>query len=191
MSVDLHWIRTAISSGVSHSGVGRIVSYTPPSGGIPPAGSFNSLLEDIEYPYEHGGTTISVQNPETLDYVTGIENQTCDLIIRNDGSGGTYQDWDTGVSDIKYKLYETFAYAFTGINNFIDISGNCTGTNSYINGSKTVTFYHDGTGGNYSTISAYIYKPYGEGFFSEECWSEEYGNYTTTYISDGNGSYFT
>lgn len=177
-----------MSSGVSHSGFGSIVSLAPSGGGTPPNGTFLYTLNDITYPNANGGTQVGCTNPDTL-YTYYFDNQTCDINVYADGLGGSYQDWGNP-SDIKYKSFGVFITDMS-VSNTIEISGNCTSTNSYSNGSKILAFYHDGSGSSYTAITGYTYAYYGYQFFTEECWSEELGTYTTTYYSDNNGGYFT
>lgn len=190
MGVILNRIGTSISCGKSHNGMGKIVSFPSVPAGFPPAGSINSILNDIEYPVAHGGAEVTYQHPDTLYYYS-TPNQTCDLYVKNDGAGGTYEDWDYGAFDVKYKAYGVYAGSFSDVGNFITISGNCTSSNNYPNGTRTVTFYHDGIAGTYSETTAYSYSEYGHQFFYEECTDENANTYTTTYYSDGAGGYFT
>ncbi len=186
------WFKYAGDKDITTGHPGGSSLFTLPvtgGGGFPPAGSFNSLIEDIEYPVANGGGTISVVHPDSLiGYSTPSE--TCDVTIRNDGSGGTYEDW-ANVTDVKAKAYGVFAYEFNDVINYITITGNCTGSSNYQNGTCTVTFYHDGSYGSYSATTAYSYAPYYTTFFSEECMDENSNTYTTIYLSDGNGGYFT
>lgn len=159
-------------------------------GGFPPAGTINSTLNDIEYPVSHGGAETSFVHPDILiTYYAPC--QTCDLYVRNDGSGGTYEDWDYGAFDVKFKAYGVFAGSFNDIVNKINICGNCTSCNEYINGTRTDSFFHDGNGGTYGVTTAVSPASYGYQFFTEECTDENSNTYTTTYYSDGNGGYFT
>lgn len=90
MGVDFHWIGTTISSGSSHNGFGKIVSF--PSVSFPAYGTYNSTLNDADY---LAGANYTIQS-------VAYYEQTADYIVKNDGVGGTYTDYATA-SDITYK----------------------------------------------------------------------------------------
>lgn len=195
MSVDLHWIRTAISSGVSHSGIGRIVSYTPVGGGgFPEAGSYNSTLYGEVYPISNGGTFFTASE-NSIDY----PNQICDVIVKNDGSGGTYTDWTT-VTNIQYNAYAVIAdtYYSPHLGGVLEVpSGSGNVINNYnCNGWE---FIHDGGGGYVSTDYDIVYIAAGTltGYYQNAKTEvpEFTGNYydNGTYydcIHDGSGGYY-
>lgn len=93
MSVDLHWIRTTISSGVSHSGIGRIVSS--PSGGSgggenPPYGTILSTgIEPVTSSFTYADSPYSTGSFSWGSYP---------YYTRADGAGGSYLDFTTGYS---------------------------------------------------------------------------------------------
>ena len=164
MGVDFHWIGTTISSGSSHNGFGKIVSF--PSVSFPAYGSFNSNLNDADY---LAGANYTIQS-------VAYYEQTADYIVKNDGVGGTYTDYATA-SDITYKtgnfLYTTnqthdgsnvtlpyglgifptqqfagYDYTWNGSGGYVqyDYSAITTysgqiGANDYVNSSSTPNYY--------------------------------------------------
>ena len=103
MGVDLHRIGLGISSGTSRTGFGTIVSF--PSVAFPANGSYNSTLNDVEYPIAEGGASVTVLSE-------AYPSQTCDVDVENDGAGGTYTDWTTA-TDVQYRpsaLYGLASY---------------------------------------------------------------------------------
>lgn len=173
MSVNLDRISKTISRGSSHNGFGNIVSF-PSVASFPPAGSFNSWLYDVTYPIANGGGYVYT----TANY----PNQFCDVEVKNNGTGGTYIDWATA-TDVQY-----FAWG----NEINSYSGNYTITVSlYFGGSVTVdsgsyggSYYHDGTGGYYTSGGA-SYVSYGTYIASSDDGSNYY-----TYYHDGSGGYY-
>jgi hypothetical protein len=89
MAIDFNWISTAISSGVSHSGFGSIVSNPATGGGgNPPYGTILSTFTE----YLTVGFTYA-EFPNT----TGSFNwASFPAYNRADGAGGSYLDFETG-----------------------------------------------------------------------------------------------
>jgi hypothetical protein len=196
MGVDFNRIGFGISSGTSRTGFGTIVSFPSGGGGCPAAGTLISTQDDIEYAINIGGYYTTYQHEETLNPSNFIPNQTRDVYVRADGDCGTYLDetevidGSTWYHDVKYKAYGVFA-ASEVYTNYITISGNCSSSSQFTNGTRLVGYYHDGIGTLYSNPISYDYEDYGVFFFSEECNDNDGNPYTTSYFSDGDGSYYT
>lgn len=106
MGVDLHFIGSGISSGDSHNGFGKIVSF-PVAGGFPAAGTYAGTLYGVEYPIAEGGA--SLVNPVTSE---NVATQTCDVDQLNNGSGGVYTDW-TSITNVQYYAFGVLFYTDT------------------------------------------------------------------------------
>jgi len=151
-----------------------------------------STQNDIEYT---SGTSASYVNEETLDTYY-VLNQTHDVYVRADGSGGTYLDEYEVIDsvtypyDVKYKANGVLGATET-YTNYITIGGNCTSSTNYPNGTVYVGYYHDGSGSMYGSVISYSYATFGYSFFAEECTDGEGNTYTITYYSDNAGSYYT
>lgn len=185
MGVDLHRIGTGISSGKSRNGFGNIVSFPSVPAGFPAAGSYNSTLDDVEYPVANGGTEVLL-NSAAGNYF--FPNQTCDVVVKNNGSGGTYTDWTTA-TDVQYKPYGLFIATLSS-DLQVALSGQCAGSVNVIVGTLNQDFFHDGTGGNQLLGSSNNWLPYETLVFSENC-DDGTGNYIDYfYYSDGNGGYY-
>ena len=139
MSVDLHRISTGISSGSSRNGFGNIVSF--PSVSFPANGSYNSTLNDVEYPIAEGGASVTVAS-------VAYPSQTCDVDVENDGAGGTYTDWTTA-TDVQYKPYGSSLY--TDTTPFpLEVEVPSGSGNNYQGGTCQTGYYHDGAGSSYN-----------------------------------------
>lgn len=189
MSVRLKYAGDKNISGSARESGCSLFSVPAAGGGCPAIGTVLSVMNDVEYPVEYGGSTVGCLNPNTL-YYTYVPNQTCDVNVVADGVCGSSPNW-AGVYDVKYKPYGAVATAFSELPNYIEISGNCTSTNQYPNGTKTDTCYHDGSGNVYSATTSWSYASYGYTFFYEECTDENGNPATYFYYSDQNGGYFT
>ena len=140
MGVDLHRIGTGISSGHSRNGFGNIVSF-PSASGFPAAGSYNSTLNDVTYPIANGGASVTVLS-------VAYPSQTCDVDVKNNGSGGTYTDWTTA-TDVQYKPYGSSIYTDPTLEPLgIEVP---SGSSTYITGGTYQnSYYHDGAGSSYN-----------------------------------------
>lgn len=142
MGVDFHWIGTTISSGSSHNGFGKIVSF-PSVVSFPANGSYNSTLYSVTYPVAEGGSSFT--NP-----VIGgaVPNQQCDVDVENDGAGGTYTDWST-VTSVAYKSFgESFYLDATPQPLGIEVPS--SSSTYYTGGTQLTEYYHDGYGSFYN-----------------------------------------
>jgi hypothetical protein len=177
MGVDFHWIGTTISSGSSHNGFGKIVSFPSVPASFPPAGSFNSTLFGATYPIAQGGQAVTIPNG---DY----PNEVCDVDVLNDGSGGTYVDWSS-VRSVFYASTDTIIYT-DSVSGSYDIyitelsenyqSFTYTGTN----------WLHDGSGSYSTTYAGVSYKPINYYYGGD-------GNYITSNpveVPSGSASYY-
>lgn len=178
MGVDLHFIGTGISAGVSHNGFGGIVSNFVPSGSFPPAGSYVQTLYGVEYPVELGGEYFA--NPVTSE---NVPSQTCDVDELNDGSGGTYLD-ATSITNINYIPTATlFATDIGGIYTQTPVEVP-SGTSTYFDSEFSYTYhYHDGSGSYYTETDHWQY--YSNGAFIVE----DYSGYQLE-VPEGTGNYF-
>ena len=147
MGVDLHRIGTGISSGSSRNGFGNIVSF-PSVPSFPANGSYNSTLNNVEYPIAEGGASVTVLS-------VAYPSQTCDVDVENDGAGGTYTDWTTA-TDVQYKGYGSSLYTDPTPQPLgIEVP---SGSSTYITGGTYLNnYYHDGAGSfvNENTNSSY------------------------------------
>ena len=146
MGVDLHRIGTGISSGSSRNGFGTIVSF--PSVAFPAYGSYNSTLNDVEYPIAEGGASVTVAS-------VAYPSQTCDVDVENDGAGGTYTDWTTA-TDVQYKPYGLWIYT-DPTPQPLELEVPSGSGNNYQGGTYLNSYYHDGAGSSYNegTNSSY------------------------------------
>ena len=142
MSVDLHRISTGISSGSSRNGFGNIVSF--PSVSFPANGSYNSTLNDVEYPIAEGGASVTVAS-------VAYPSQTCDVDVENDGAGGTYTDWTTA-TDVQYKPYGLWIYT-DGTLEPLEVEVPSGSGNNYQGGTYQNSYYHDGAGSSYNAVT--------------------------------------
>jgi hypothetical protein len=147
MGVDFNWIGTTISSGSSHNGFGKIVSFPSVPAGFPAAGSYNSTLTDVTYPIVNGGASVEV---DTVAY----PSQFCDVTVKNDGSGGTYTDWGTA-TDIQYFDGGTIV-TITQTQSPVEMPAPYEG-NYYDSEVQTLIFYHDGAGGASDNAASFGY----------------------------------
>lgn len=175
MSVDLHRISTGISSGFSRNGFGSIVSFPSvvvPS--YPAAGTTNTTLNNIEYPIAQGGAAVYTD--------ASYPSQLCSVILKNDGTGGTYIDWAT-VSNVSYRSYGNEINSYSGSYS-VTVSLYYGGSVTVSSGSYGGTYYHDGYGGYYQTGSN-SYVSYGT-YIAD---SNDGSNYYTYYHDGGGGVY--
>lgn len=186
MGVDLDRIGFGISSGVSRTGFGGIVSF--PSGpSFPAAGTITGYTALQEYTIANGGTWFT--SPLGGD----VPNQNATFAIRADGTGGTYTDFST-TGTVSYKPPGIFATnTSSGTALYIDVSGT-----NYQLGNSYPAYSHDGYG-SYNSVTSTIWYPYGTEFNSVSNQTEVpsssgtyYNNGTSTsYRSDGNGSWYS
>lgn len=152
MGVDFHWIGTTISSGSSHNGFGKIVSFPSVPASFPPYGTLLETLVGQEYPIANGGAVVTVNS---IDYPS--QNATVDRLA--DGSGGSFLDW-ANLRDVAYKPYETLIYTDSNAgtaNVYVSELGTDYEAYSYT-GSE---YRHDGSGSFYSAYIGITYKPSG------------------------------
>lgn len=201
MGVDLNWIGTGISSGISHNGYGNIVSF-PTAAGYPPAGSYNSTLTGADYV---GGSPTVIQS-------VNYWSQTADYIVKNDGAGGTYTDYATA-SNIQYKTgsflsttneshdggYVTLPYGLGGGNtaNYAGYNYIWNGSGGYTQTDNSVNYTFTGQIGDVdyvnSSMSAGYYNAYVAGSYFP---NGKYTYYTITgaesyYGNDNQGNYYS
>lgn len=184
MGVDFHWVGTTISRGGSHNGFGTIVSF-PSSVANPPAGTILSTQTGVTYPIANGGAGI-VPFGSTV-----YPSQDCDVYVKANGTGGSYYDW-ANAFNIVYKSNGTYIASETG-NTVVNIGGTYYQTGTYSN-----DYYHDGSGGSYSSGST-SYFDYGTFITSIPYQTEVptgsasyYNNGTTNdYYNDNNGGYYS
>ena len=151
MGVDLHRIGTGISSGSSRNGFGKIVSF-PSAPSFPANGSYNSTLNDVEYPIAEGGASVTALS-------VAYPSQTCDVDLENDGAGGTYTDWTTA-TDVQYKPYGT-PFAVDPTLEPLEVEVPSGSGNNYQGGTYQNIYYHDGAGSSYIQGASGSY--YGDG----------------------------
>lgn len=187
MGVDFNRISFGISSGVSRTGFGSIVSF--PSGpSFPAAGTITGYTGLQEYPIVNGGTYFS--NP-----LGGgdVPNQNATFAIRADGSGGTYTDFGT-TGTVSYKppgIFATDTASPTVL--YVNIGGS-----DYAGGNSYPAYSHDGSG-SYNSVTNTIWYPYGTELNSASNSTEVpefsgtyYNNGTSTsFRSDNNGGYYS
>lgn len=149
---------------------------------FPTAGTFNSWLYNVDYPANQGGGFFTI---EGINYL----NQFCDVIVKNDGSGGTYTDWATA-TDVQYKNYGTFVVTLISDVD-INIPTSCSGSLDVSVGTMSQDVNHDGGGSYYSSGTSYSYISNGTQIYYESC-DDGSGNYIDTYYySDGSGGYYS
>lgn len=192
MGVDLHRIGTTISSGVSHSGFGSIVSY-PSGSGFPAYGTEISRAYNTPY---SAGTVMVVVNG--VNYYS----QFADFVTYADGAGGTFTAWE----NINYYGYTGTPFATLTYTSpypqtsYYDFGG-------YVGGQYTQyytqDFYlYDGSG-SYTVEHPYLnYYSYGTFIAQSSTPETMYYNGTSgpvptgrnelvDYKWDGSGGYFT
>jgi len=147
MGVDFHWIGTTISSGSSHNGFGKIVSFPSVPAGFPPAGTIIETLTLQTYPIEEGGASVTAG---TSDF----PSQTASVYRKADGSGGDYIDWDNAF-DVAYISNGTTITSVGGASAQIEVPS--TSGNYYQGGTYTNLYLHDGSGSYYIDAINYIY----------------------------------
>lgn len=183
MGVDLHFIGSGISSGGSHNGFGKIVSFPSVPAGFPAFGTFNSWLYNVTLPIGNG------------EYVTPIGTsypiQSGDVQLKNDGAGGTYTDWSTK-TNVQYLANNT--YIGTDYNTdvaYVSFSTNCNGEKSEGAGQINQNYYSDGAG-SYYAIPFTSWDSADYFLFEESCEPEEGGDeIVTQYYTNGTGGYYT
>jgi hypothetical protein len=185
MGVDLHWIGTTISSGSSHNGFGKIVSFPSVPASFPPYGTLLETLVGQEYPFTEGGGELTI-NGNTYP------NQIADVNKLANGTGGFFLDWGNAFN---------VAYRGTGVT-ITTASGSHSVTingTSYTVGSYSTTYYHNGSGGyyeltdnSYSSYGTYITSQTGITSYTNIAGTDYInGSYDTVYYSDGAGSYYS
>ncbi|CAB4139463.1 hypothetical protein UFOVP340_41 [uncultured Caudovirales phage] len=183
MGVDFNRISFGISSGISRTGFGSIVS-SPSGPSFPAAGTITGYTALQEYPILNGGTWF--YSPLGGE----VPNQNATFAIKADGSGGTYTDYGT-TGTVSYKPPGIFA---TDNANptvlYINISGS-----DYAGGNSYPAYSHDGSG-SYNSVTSTIWYPYGTGLNSVSNQSYVNGEYydngtSTAYNADGNGGWYS
>ena len=187
MGVDFHWISTTISSGSSHNGFGKIVSFPSVPAGFPPAGTILSTLNDVVHEIANGGATIYWFDQYALWFVA-VPANTADVNIVADGTGGSYTDW-ANAFDIKY-ISGGYAGTSSSATNNTDINSNCNGVVSVSNGTKYDYVTYDGYGGFVYTNTVNS-TSYGTHLFYENCDDGSGNYYDINYYSDGSGGYYS
>lgn len=216
MAINLHWIGTAISSGVSHNGFGAIVSFPTGGGGFPAYGTYNSTLTGVPY---LAGTYYVIQS-------VAYYEQYADYIVKNDGVGGTYTDYATA-SNIQYNVgnflyttnethdgssvtlphglgtfptvqYAGYDYTWNGSGGYvqIDYSANFTysgqiGANDYVNTQSTAGGYYVSVAGSNFLNGKYTYYYItGAGMYGASDYNGSYYSYGTYIWDDGMSTYY-
>lgn len=199
MAINLHWIGTAISSGVSHNGFGAIVSFPTEGGGFPAYGTYNSTLTGVDY---LAGVTLVVNS---VTYY----GQTADYIVKNDGAGGTYTDYATA-SNIAYST-STFVTTNNEAHDGGFVNLNPVQLNVATANFAGYEYTWDGAGGYirldanlntvFSTIGVneYVYNSTGTylvNIFGSDYPNGKYTYYVATSVGsfasyDGNGSFYS
>lgn len=128
------------SIGVGSRPPGAFSLFKPPGAAFPPAGSYNSTLFGETYPTAEGGTSFT-------DPVNGanppIPNQTVDVDVLNDGSGGTYIDWSSA-TNVQYKAYGVVFITESSLPLNIEVPSGSG--NYYQGGTYDNQYFHDGAG---------------------------------------------
>ena len=154
---------------------------------FPPAGTILNVYGGVEYPLANGGASVEANG----NY---YPSQYCDVYLKADGVGGSYYDW-ANAFNVTYKPYGTSITSISGTS-YVTINGT-----QYPNGSYYSDYFHDGSGGSYSSGSS-SYSSYGTfitsdsnsgsnsistpvGSFAYESWT---GN---DYYHDGMGGYYS
>ncbi len=182
------WFKYAGDKDISagRSGGASIFSLPGPVS-FPPAGTILSTVSQTEYPLSEGGSGVT---PSSTTY----PNQVCDVYIKADGVGGSYYDW-ANVFNVAYKA-NGVSFLYESGNTSVDINGTY-----YPNGSYYNEYFHDGTGGYYSSGgSSYnsngtlIYNngSSGSNYISTPVGSYAYESWTSiSYYNDGSGGYYS
>ena len=185
MGVDLHRIGLGISSGVSRTGFGTIVSFPSELPSFPEYGTLLETLVGQEYPIAEGGGEVTISG-------TTYPNQIADVNKLADGTGGFFLDW-ANVSNV---IYRGSGVTITTASGSHSVEINAT---YYPVGSYSTTYYHNGSGSYYEDTSN-SYTPYGDVITSTTGLtsyttvlgtSYENGTYDAVYYSDGSGSYYS
>ena len=172
-----------------------VFGEVPSGGGVPAAGTLLSTLDDYEL------TVANYPSVSTFSIVNGgttytFPNQTGDVPIRADGSGGSYQDYTT-VTDVKFIQVGVPVSGGSDIPEdpiYIVISGT-----SYPNGyGQYNQLSHNGSGGfQYDYFDNRTYVGYGIPFVINSYLESAgpFGSYipdgrADAYWSDNNGGYF-
>ena len=182
MGVDLHFIGSGISSGGSHNGFGKIVSF-PVASGFPAFGTFISYENNVPYPAANGGAQVSVVNNGTTYY---YPSQIADFQVQADGAGGSFTNFNTATNVEFAPNGGNFATFFSS-NLYIDISTSCNGTVSALAGTNDYNYFHDGAGSYYLQANDNWITG---GLYDEACpYTDDEGNSGTSYFAYvGNGS---
>ena len=193
MSVDLHFIGSGISSGGSHNGFGKIVSF--PAGSYPANGTFYETLTGVTYPVAEGGEFVA----HPVDS-TDLPVENCDVDVYHNGSGGFYNDW-ANATNIAYKPAGTIFWQDTNIVTGEPQEVPASSGNYYDTWFIYPNYTHDGAGSYaYNNVAdtpwangTFIYSD-GSGYNLEvPSGSENYfltGKYDT-YLWNGTGGYTT
>lgn len=192
MGVDFHWIGTTISSGSSHNGFSKIVSF-PSVAGFPAYGT--EISRAYNTPYSAGSIMVTVNG---VNYYS----QFADFVTYADGAGGTFTAWENintyGYNGVPFATYNyTSPYPQTS---YYDFGG-------YIGGQYTQYYtqdfyFHDGSGSY--TVEHPNLNYYSYGTFIAQSSTAETMMYNGTsgpvptgrnelvdYKWDGSGGYFT
>ena len=175
-----------ISAG--RSGGASIFSLPVPAG-FPAAGTILNTLNDVVFPVSEGGSYATWQDPFELSTYS-FPNQTVDVYVKADGSGGSYTDW-VNYFDLRNIAGGIVAQYGQWTTNTYQITTYCNATQYVTDGDIRGVGYHDGAGGvttfyEYSNVMSF-----GTQVYYESC-DDGSGNYIDTYYyADGNGYYYT
>lgn len=158
----------------------------------PPAGTYYDTQYGVEYPIAEGGGAVSYN-------ASSYPNQLADVIVKNDGSGGTYIDWSTA-SNVVFKPYGTVFASETGSvvvtvpnpttnytisDSYVDVAHDGNGFYAYVNASNNYyyasgqLFHHYPQPGSNTVYVAEL-----DADFPSASWSG------TNYIFDGGSGYY-
>jgi len=181
MGVDFHWIGTTISSGSSHNGFGKIVSFPSVPAGFPAAGTILETLYQYEYMVAEGGSEVYVT---PLDAYYPSQTVTIDRLAN--GSGGSYLDWNNE-RDAAYKTNGTLIYtnasAGTGYIAIAELGGGDYEAYSY----TSISYFHDGGGSYYTYYNGIVYTAAGYYYGGD---GTSFTTGSAVEVPSGSGNYF-
>ena len=155
---------------------------------FPAAGTILETLTGQTYPIAEGGLSVEAGYNSPTQYPT----QSASVYRKANGTGGNYLDW-ANVFSVSYYTYGT-TIVTESITTYVTVNAT-----SYPSGAFDETWYHDGTGGEYSQTSNLSYTSYGTFIVSFSNFVEvPSGNspgYTdgtsSDYYHDGNGGSYS
>lgn len=131
------WFKYAGDKDITTGHPGGLSLFNLPGGGFPAYGTYNSTLYGT--PYETGSTVTVAMN--------SYYNQTCDVIVKNDGAGGTYTDWATA-TNIQYVTNgNTIVLGVSQSHQTAPVT--IWGTSYNTSTAEGYNYYHNGSGGYY------------------------------------------